>query len=96
MKIQEFEAELQKLDRGFSIRRAPNNPEMSGIYWKDLYICGVPSGYIYDELRPDYKNSVGIAHRTRPVAYAQAKRYIERIRSEPGFAEDEMSFARGE
>lgn len=92
MKIELFEEELKKIHPDFRIQVAPANPEMAGIYWRNLYVCGIPSGQIFDDVKRDYKNSAGIVHRTRPVAIAQAKQYLYRINNEPGFLEDEMSF----
>ena len=92
MKIEEFEVELRELNADLSIRVSPNNPEMSGIYWRGLFICGIPSGEIFDEVRPDYKNSADHVHRTRPTALAQVNQYLWRIKNEPGFEDDELSF----
>lgn len=92
MKIQDFEKELKAIHQDFRIQVAPNNPEMAGIYWGQLYVCGIPSGDIFDEVKKDYKNSAGIVHRTRPVALAQVKQYLWRINHESGFYEDEQSF----
>lgn len=90
MKVSAFEAELQSINPDFSIRVSPNNPEMAGIYWRTLYVCGIPSGDIFDEVKKEYRNSVGIIHRTRVEALAIAKRYLYRIQNEPGFLEGEM------
>src|SRR5574337_773760 len=92
MKIEQFEQELKVIHPDFHIKVAINNPEMAGIYWRELYVCGIPSGQIFDEVKRDYKNSAGIVHRTRPVAIAQAKQYLWRVQNEPGFLDDEMSF----
>lgn len=94
MKIEEFESELRQLNADLSIRVSPNNVEMSGIYWRGLYICGIPSNEIFDEERREYKNSAGHVHRTRLTAIAQVKQYLHRIENEPGFMEDEISFSR--
>lgn len=94
MKIAAFLAELKTLNKELNIRVAPANPEMSGIYWRDLYICGIPSGDIFDDVKRDYKNSAGIAHRTRGVALAQVNKYLYRLQNEPGFMDDELAFLR--
>lgn len=94
MKTVEFEQELKQLDADLSVRIAPANPEMSGIYWKDMYICAIPSNNIYDEARSDYKNSAERTHRTRPDALAIVNKYLWQLKNEEGFMEDEMSFSK--
>lgn len=94
MKIGAFLAELKQLSPEISIRVAPANPEMSGVYWRDLYICGMPSNDIFDDVKRDYKNSAGIPHRTRPVVIAQVKKYLWRLANEPDFMEGELAFMR--
>lgn len=88
----QFEAELKALNPDLSVQISPNNPDMAGIYWRGIHICSIPSGDIYDEVRPDYKNSADHVHRTRPAALAQVNSYLNRIENEPGFKEDELSF----
>lgn len=94
MKITAFEQELKELDADLSIMVAPANPEMSGIYWRGIYITGVPSNDIFDEPRADYKNSAGHIHKTRPTALAQVKDYLERVNNDAEFREAELADAK--
>jgi hypothetical protein len=90
--IPDFENELKKIDSNFSIKVNPNYPEMAGVYWKHLYICGLPSGEIYDDVKSLYVNTAGLVHRTRPQVLAIVSDYIRRIKGEEGFFEGEVSF----
>lgn len=94
MTIAAFEQELKALNPDLSIMVAPNNPEMSGIYWRGMYICAIPSNHIYDEVKRDYKNSVGMVHRTKDVALAQVNRYLWRLQNEQGFMDSELDFSK--
>ena len=89
MKIEQFEKELRELDAGFRIVPHPNNPTMAGVYLGSLYVCGIPNGDIYDEVKADYKNEHGHVHKTRATALAQISDYLWRIKNEPGFLESE-------
>jgi hypothetical protein len=92
MKIQDFEKELKKIDDGFEIKTNPNFLDMAGVYWRGNYICGCPSGEIYDEIKPLYQNSAGYRHRTRLEVLAIIQNYLDRIKNEKGFFESEISF----
>jgi hypothetical protein len=90
--IPDFENELKQIDPNFSIRVNPQYPEMAGVYWKHLYICGLPSGEIFDDKKDFYVNTAGLTHRTRPQVLAIVTDYLRRIKGEKGFLESEMSF----
>jgi len=90
--IPDFENELKKIDSDLSIKVNPQFPEMAGVYWKHLYICALPSGEIYDEVKNLYVNTAGLVHRTRPMVLSIVLDYLRRIKGEKGFYEDEISF----
>lgn len=89
MKIEQFEKELKELDSSFRVVPHPSNPTMAGVYLGSLYVCGIPGGEIFNEVRPDYKNEHGHVHKTREQALAQIGHYLWRIKNEPGFLETE-------
>lgn len=85
--IPDFELELKAIDDGFDIKINPHHLEMAGVYWQGIYCFAVPGMEIYDEVKNDYVNSVGLRHRTRPEALALAKNYLQRLKHEKGFVE---------
>lgn len=85
--IPDFLIQLKRIDNDFNIIVNPRIPDMAGVYWKDEFVCGLPSTEIYEELKPDYKNSAGLRHRTAGEVLSICKRFIERIKHEKGFLE---------
>jgi len=70
MTTKDFEIELKKINSELNIRPAAVS-DMEGIYYKDIFITGIPSNNIYEETNPDYKNELGTPHKIAPVAIAQ-------------------------
>jgi hypothetical protein len=65
---------------------------MAGVYWRNLFICGLPSGEIYDDIKNLYINSAGLVHRSRPQVLAIVSQYVNRLKNDDGFFESEVTF----
>ena len=50
---------------------------MEGIYYGDIFITGIPSNEIFEEVRQEYKNALGTPHKTTEVARAQVMKWLE-------------------
>lgn len=89
MKIADFELELQQIDPLFHIIPHKTIEDMAGVYYDGLHQFSIPNHEIFDEIRPDYRNSQGMVHSTRIRALNLARSYVDRLKNEPGFAEGE-------
>jgi hypothetical protein len=78
MTIKQFELELKEINENINIRPSAVS-DMNGIYYKDVYICGIPSDNIYEEVRYEYKNEMGTPHKTSTVAKGQVENWLSRI-----------------
>lgn len=76
MKTKDFELQLKEIDENINIRPSAVS-DMEGIYYKDIYICGIPSNNIYEETKSDYKNELGTPHKTTLVAIQQVNQWLE-------------------
>jgi hypothetical protein len=90
--IPDFENELKKISSELNIKVNPYHPEMAGVYWRNLFICGLPSGEIYDDIKNLYINSAGLVHRSRPQVLAIVSQYVNRLKNDDGFFESEVTF----
>ena len=79
MKIEEYEQELKAINPELSIKVSPQAPDMAGIYYKDIFITGIPSGEVFPERREEYKSEMGVPHKTSEVATAQVKQWLSDI-----------------
>ena len=78
MTTQNFQNQLKEVNEHLNIRPAAVS-DMEGIYYQDVYICGIPSNHIYEESRLDYKNEMGTPHKTTVTAKAQVENWLSRI-----------------
>lgn len=79
MKIQDYEKELKALNEHLTIKESPQAPDMAGVYYDDIFITGIPNKDIYDEERTDYVSLHGVKHKTRLVANAQIKMWLDNM-----------------
>ena len=103
MKIEDFEKELQLIDKNLSIR--PNNPparvqemfpdvmKMASIIYRGTEVCTIPNGDIYDEPSGTYgvdlrQDGRFVAHRTRPAALKIVKDTLERLKNDKEYYQD--------
>lgn len=98
MTTQEFEKELKQLNEGFHIEVNPKIPALSGIYFRGVYICAIPSNYIFNEKKPDYKillpNGMEALHKTRPEALAQVKKLLRDMKNDADNYEASMGLGK--
>lgn len=100
MKLEQFEKELQLLDKDLSIR--PNNPpkrvvemypdtaNLASIILRGSEVCTIPNFDIYDEKSGNYgvdlrQDGRFVAHRTRPEALQIVKQVLERIKNDKDY-----------
>lgn len=77
MTQQDFEKQLKELDEHLHLVESPQAPDMCGVYYDDIFITGVPSGNIYEEVRKEYQNPFGTPHKDSVTAMAQIKFWLE-------------------
>lgn len=87
MKIQDFEVKLKEIDSSLKIIPHPSNEDMAGVYYSSIFICGVPSNEIFEEIRPEYKSKLGFRHRTTEETIAKVNQFLYRLKNEEGFAD---------
>lgn len=97
MKIEDFEKELQLLDKDLSIR--PNNPpkrvsdmfpdviKLASIVYRGAELCAIPNYEIYDEPSGSYgvdlrQDGRFTRHRTRPEALGIVKEKLQRLQDD--------------
>lgn len=90
MNITQFENELKTtIDPRLSIRVNPKIPELAGVYFMDAFLIGIPSGQIFDQIRPEYglPNFSGkfMRHRTRPEALAMVRGELLKMQTDPDY-----------
>ncbi len=81
MTTKDFEIKLKEIDENLNIRPAAV-ADMEGVYYKDIFIIGIPSNNIYEETDPNYKNELGTPHKIIPVALAQIAQWLANIEEE--------------
>lgn len=82
MKLKDFEKQLKEINKELNIKPSPQAPDMAGIYYKDIFITGIPNNNIYEEYRDDYKSEFGTLHKTSIVAIAQVNQWLGNIDEE--------------
>lgn len=107
MTIQEFEKELQLINKDLAIR--PNNPpphvlkmypdtaKLAAITLQGVEVCTIPNNDIYEEANGNYGVEIRdrfIRHRTRPEALAIVKDKLALLESNK--EESDAFFGRGE
>lgn len=87
MKIQEFEKQLKEIDNSLSIVPHPINEDMAGVYFGSIFVCGVPSNEIFEEVKPEYQSKLGCRHRTTEETIAKVNKFLDSWKNEAGFKE---------
>lgn len=82
MTLNEYQSDLKKINEHLKIIPHPVNTDMAGIYWKEIFITGIPSKNIYPDVKKEYTNDYGIPHKTTEVATAQVKAWLLEIENE--------------
>lgn len=90
MTQKEFEKQLQEnVDPTINIRPHPQNTDIVGIYWGDIYTdTAIPSGEIYPERMNTYTDNFGYPHRGSIEAEERVKGFIERFNTDKDFRDD--------
>lgn len=90
MTTKEFEVFLQKaIDPTINIRPHPQNTDIVGIYWGDVYTdTAIPSGEILPERTASYTDNFGYPHRGSIEAEERVRGFIERFNTDEDFRND--------
>jgi len=84
----DFEKKIKKeIDQHLNVKVHPQNLDVAGVYYNDIYICAIPSGDIYEERNPNYQDAVGNVHRPIPEAIAMIGGFIHQVKNDPEFLE---------
>jgi hypothetical protein len=109
MRIEDFEKELQTIDKDLSIRpnKAPQRvldmfpdvDKIASILYCGVELCTIPNYEIFDEPNGNYgvdlrQDGRFIAHRTRPQALEIVKQKLGQIKNDKEYAD--AFFGRGE
>lgn len=88
MLLAEYEKHIKNtIDSNLRVVPHPHNDDMAGIYWKNAYICAIPSVKIFPDIKPEYQDKFGHRHRTIPEAESKIKSFMFRLNNEEGFYE---------
>jgi hypothetical protein len=87
MDTKTFEKELQDtIDPTITIREHPQNKDIVGIYYGDIYTeTAIPSGLIYPERNENYQDNFGFPHRGSIEATERVKGFVERFKTDETF-----------
>lgn len=105
MKIQDFEKEIQEIDKDLSIRPVippklfPEAEKLAGVYYKGVSLFTIPNYEIFDETNNAYGVDVMgdgrfIPHRNRIEALNMIRTLVKRINEDKDYGD--AFFGRGE
>lgn len=83
MTIQEFELKIKaEIHPDLKIVQHPVNLDMAGVYFREAYLCGVPSQNIYEVKNPGYVNAVGSPHVSYPEVIGRIQMFLNEMKKD--------------
>lgn len=85
MLLQDFEKKLKSLNPDLRIVPHPSNKDMAGIYFREAFVCGIPSHHINEEKTKTYTNMYGDPHASIPETMAKIKGFFMELDADKDF-----------